>query len=84
MERISCVMELDRDDFHYNVYDELKERYTDRVYNEPQYKDKFNEINDFINEYLEFVKDDSNENFKKYIDLSCEWNFKKGCKEINK
>jgi len=66
MERISCVMELNEDDFHYNIYNELKELYKDRVYNEPQYRDKFDELCDFMNEYLEFVKDDSNKNFKKY------------------
>jgi len=66
MERITCVIELNEDDFHYNIYNELKELYKNRVYNEPKYRDKFNELGDFINEYLEFVKDDSNENFKKY------------------
>jgi hypothetical protein len=66
MERISCVLELKEDDFHYNIYNELKELYKDRVYNEPEYRDKFNELGDFMNEYLEFVKDDNNENFKKY------------------
>jgi hypothetical protein len=67
MERISGVIELKENDFHYNVFDELKELYKERVYNEPQqYRDKFNELGDFMNEYLEFVKDDSNENFKKY------------------
>lgn len=35
------------------------------MYNEPQYEDNFNELDDFMNEYLEFVKDDSNEKFKK-------------------
>jgi hypothetical protein len=65
MERISCVLELKEDDFHYNIYNELKELYKDRVYNDPQCRDKFNELGDFMNEYLEFVKDDRNENFKK-------------------
>jgi len=66
MERISCVMELKKDDFHYNIYNELKELNKDRVYNEPQYSDHLEKIEDFINEYLELVKDDSNEKFKKY------------------
>jgi hypothetical protein len=66
MERISCVLELEKDDFYYNIYDKLKELYTERVCNEPDYRDKFDELSDFINEYLDFVKDDSNENFKKY------------------
>lgn len=35
MEKISCVMELKEDDFHYNIYNELKELYKDRVHNEP-------------------------------------------------
>lgn len=66
MEKISCVMELKKDDFHYNIYDELKELYKNRVYNYPQYRDRLEEIEDFINQYLELVKDDSNEKFKKY------------------
>lgn len=66
MERISCVMELNENDFHYNVYHDILEKYKDKIYNEPQYRDKFNELGDFMNEYFEFVKDDSNENFKKY------------------
>jgi hypothetical protein len=31
MERILCVIELDEDNFNYNVYDELKESYKDRT-----------------------------------------------------
>jgi hypothetical protein len=68
MERISCVLELKKDDFHYNIYDELTELYEERICNDSKYIDKFDELGDFINEYLEFVKDESNENFKKYND----------------
>jgi hypothetical protein len=59
-------MELNEDDLHYNIYRELKELYKERIYNVPQYRDKFNKLGDFMHEILEFVKDDSNENFKKY------------------
>jgi hypothetical protein len=66
MERISNVIVLKEDDFHYNVYSELIELYEDRMYYDPNNRNKFDELGDFKNEYFEFVKDDSNEKFKKY------------------
>ena len=62
MERISNVIELKEDDFHYNVYNELKEMYKERT----NYSDRYVDFDDFKDEYLEYVKDDSNENFEKY------------------
>ena len=72
MERISYVWELEKDDFHYNVYDELMELYNNRVNdgdNRFRYFDdtkRCNNFYDFFDEFLEYVKDDNNENFKKY------------------
>lgn len=65
MERISCVMELKKHDFHYNVYDELIDMYNERT--------NFIEYFDFYSEYLEYVKDDNDENFKKYNKDLCSW-----------
>ena len=62
MERISNVIELKEDDFHYNVYNELKEMYKERT----NYSDRYVDFDDFKDEYLEYVKDNSNENFEKY------------------
>jgi hypothetical protein len=69
MERISCVLELKEDDFHYNVYEELIEMYKERT----DYTNKYVDFHDFKDEYLEYVKDDSNENFEKYNRNFCDY-----------